>query len=241
MDKANKTVIFSSLILGLSLIIGAALVSGTIFSIKKLNDTLSVTGSTKQQITSDQVKWRSSFSRNAEASNLQAGYAQMKNDEKAVLKFLKDGGVSEDKITVSPVTMMEVYKPNYYDQKEYALTQNVVVSSMEVDKITSLSKNVQPLVDKGVIFSTQAVEYYISKLPELRVSLLSAAMKDAKERAEKIAESAGKKVGAVQSADMGVVQVMSVNSVEVSDYGAYDTSNIEKEVMVTVKAVFRLN
>lgn len=47
--------------------------------------------------------------------------------------------------------------------------------------------------------------------------------------------------GAVQSANMGVVQVMSVDSVEVSDYGAYDTSNIEKEVMVIVKATFRLD
>ncbi len=39
---------------------------------------------------------------------------------------------------------------------------------------------------------------------------------------------------------MGVVQVLPPSSTEVSDYGAYDTSSIEKEVMVTVKASFRL-
>jgi len=39
---------------------------------------------------------------------------------------------------------------------------------------------------------------------------------------------------------MGVVQVMPVNSVEISDYGTYDTGSIEKEVMVTVKALFIL-
>ena len=39
---------------------------------------------------------------------------------------------------------------------------------------------------------------------------------------------------------MGVVQVMSLGSVDVSDYGSYDTSNIEKEVMITVKTVFGL-
>ena len=237
--KISKYIVIASLILGLSLIIGTAVISQTIYSVKRLNDTLSVTGSTKQQVTSDQIKWRSSFSRNAVASNLQAGYAQMKTDEKAVAKFLKDGGIDASQITISPITMMENYKPGY-GEKEYTLTQNVVASSGEVDKITNLSKNVQPLVDKGVIFSTQAVEYYISKLPELRISLLSDAMKDAQARAAKIAESTGKKVGAVQSADMGVVQVLSVNSVEVSDYGSYDTSNIEKEVMVTVKATFRL-
>jgi uncharacterized protein len=74
----------------------------------------------------------------------------------------------------------------------------------------------------------------------LRISLLSDAIKDAKARAQKIAESSGKQVGAIQSANMGVVQVMQVNSVDISDYGAYDTSTIDKDVMVTVKTIFRL-
>jgi len=36
------------------------------------------------------------------------------------------------------------------------------------------------------------------------------------------------------------VQVMPVNSVDISDYGNYDTSTIDKDVMVTVKTIFRL-
>jgi hypothetical protein len=39
---------------------------------------------------------------------------------------------------------------------------------------------------------------------------------------------------------MGVVQVMTAGAIEISDYGSYDTSGIEKEVMVTVKADFKL-
>jgi hypothetical protein len=38
----------------------------------------------------------------------------------------------------------------------------------------------------------------------------------------------------------GLVQVMAPNSVEVSDYGMYDTSSIDKEIMVTVKASFEI-
>jgi len=36
------------------------------------------------------------------------------------------------------------------------------------------------------------------------------------------------------------VQVLSPNSIEVSDYGSYDTQTIQKEVMVTARAVFLL-
>ncbi|HPO83031.1 MAG TPA: SIMPL domain-containing protein, partial [bacterium] len=66
------------------------------------------------------------------------------------------------------------------------------------------------------------------------------AMNDAKARAEKIAQSSGQGVGSLRSASMGVVQVLEPNSTEVSDYGSYDTSTIEKEVMVTVRATFLL-
>jgi len=109
-----------------------------------------------------------------------------------------------------------------------------------LQKITALAKNTLQLINAGVIFSSQNLEYYYSQLPDLRVALLSDAIKDAKDRATKIAESSGKRVGTLKSATMGVVQVMNVNSTDVTDYGTYDTSNIEKEVMITVRAVFTL-
>jgi hypothetical protein len=65
-------------------------------------------------------------------------------------------------------------------------------------------------------------------------------MKDAQKRAESIAQSTGKKIGNLKSASMGVVQVMQPNSVDISDYGNYDVSTIEKEIMITVKASFSL-
>jgi len=74
----------------------------------------------------------------------------------------------------------------------------------------------------------------------LRVSLLSDAIKDAQARAAKMAEATGRKVGDLKSAASGVVQVLSSNSLEVSDYGTYDTSKINKNVMVTVRAAFGL-
>ena len=44
----------------------------------------------------------------------------------------------------------------------------------------------------------------------------------------------------MKSANLGVVQVLPVNSTEVSDWGTYDTSTIEKEVMIPVTVIFTL-
>src|SRR5690606_2242284 len=125
--------------------------------------------------------------------------------------------------------------------REYTLRQTITVQSItedDVTKITQLAKNTQALTNQGVIFSTYQPEYYYSKLSELRVSLLADAIKDAKARATELAESSGSRVGTLKAASTGVVQVLSPNSVEVSDYGQYDTSSIEKDVMVTVRATF---
>ena len=43
-----------------------------------------------------------------------------------------------------------------------------------------------------------------------------------------------------RAAASGVVQVLPKGSLEISDYGSYDTSSIEKEVMVTVRATFTI-
>lgn len=84
------------------------------------------------------------------------------------------------------------------------------------------------------------MEYYYSKLPELRIELIPDAINDAKLRAQKIAEGSGKKIGVIKSANLGVVQVLPVNSTEVSDWGTYDTSTIEKEVMIPVTVIFEI-
>jgi hypothetical protein len=65
-------------------------------------------------------------------------------------------------------------------------------------------------------------------------------MQDAQSRAASIAKTTGKNVGILKSAAMGVVQVMQPNSTDVSDYGNYDVSTIDKEIMITVKASFTI-
>ena len=242
MEILEKSLIKTSIILGIFLIIGVSIISYSLYQIKAADNSLSVTGSAKQSVTADIVKWNASFTRTVLASNLKTGYAQMKADEAIVSKFLSDNGIVATELTISPVAMQQQYNYNKTSNTpdEYTLTQNVSVQSSDIQKIQNISKNTQTVIDQGVIFSAYSPEYYYSKLPEARVTLLPEAMKDAQTRASSIAESTGKKVGTLKSASMGVVQVMQPNSIDISDYGNYDTSTVDKEIMITVKASFSL-
>jgi hypothetical protein len=235
----NKLLVFG-VIIGLCLIIAAGIGSYTFYFVRTKGDTLSVTGSVKQKVVSDLAKWKGQFSRNIPMEDLNSGYARMKQDENILIQFFKEYGFTDKDILVSPVYMEAPFQYDPNAAKEYILRQNVEIQSSDVAKITDMTKNTQSLIEKGVIFSTFSLEYYYTKLPELRIALLKDAATDAKMRAEKIAESTGLSVGSIKSANAGIVQVLQVNSNDISDWGTYDTSTIEKEVMVTITAIFNL-
>ncbi len=232
---------FPAVVIGFALVISALIFGLFYYSGQSVSskDILSVTGSAKTRVTSDQVKLTIALVRPSTQQSLGTGYNAIAKDLALTKDFLKKEGVDSNMITEGTVAMNQMYKPNG-DNNEYELRQVLTIQSADVAKITDISKRVSSLASQGAIISVQSLEYYYSKLPDLRVSLLSDAIKDAKARAEKIAQGTGREVGNVQAASSGVVQVLPPSSVDVSDYGAYDTSSIDKDVMITVKASFRL-
>jgi uncharacterized protein len=231
MEVIERSLIKTSVIIGACLIIVAGIIAYAMYQVKAADNALSVTGSAKQTVTSDLVKWNASFSRTVYATELKSGYTQMKSDENIVGNYLKTNGIADSELTISPISMNKQYN---YDKSgnpgpdEYDLVQTVSVQSTDINKIAALSKSIQPIIDQGVIFSASAPEYYYTKLPDMRISLLPDAMKDAQKRALSIAQSTGKKIGNLESASMGVVQVLQPNSTDISDYGNYDTSTVQK-------------
>jgi hypothetical protein len=240
----NKDTLFtwlnSMLALAVAIIIGSAIFAYAFYQSRALSNTLSVTGSATKDVVSDHVKWVSSISRIVRLPTLKAGHAQLATDLAAVEAFLKANGVPDESIVISPVSMMENYDQSSAENKSYTLRQTIEVNSGDVAGITNLTKHTEPLIDKGLVFNTDMLDYTYSKLPEERVAMLELAMKDAKDRAAMLAQSTGRRVGNLRSASSGVVQVLSENSLDVSDYGSYDTSKINKTIMITVKAAFSL-
>jgi len=239
MENNNKNYVTFGLILGLSLIISTGLGVFAFYKIRSV-DYISTTGSAKKAVVSDKVKWTSSITRQVSVSTVKDGYAKMDIDLKEVKDFFTANGIPAESLSISPVFMNEIWDNNNQTEKKYNLVQNFEVQSSDVQKIDALAKNTNSLINKGVLFSTNSLEYYYSKLPAVRVKLLANAVADAKARAEQLAIAGDKKIGVLKSASSGVVQVIAPNSVDVSDYGMYDTSKIEKEIMVTVKASFEI-
>lgn len=232
--------VFIPIILGVSFVVSAAIGAYAFYAVHSLDNVLSVTGSAKVAVTSDSVKWRISIVRKVSEQNIPNGYPLLTKDLEVSKAFLGAHGIPEDAITVSQVFVEEIYNYNQNTggPRQFNLRQEILVSSKDVVAVDALSKNIGELAGKGVFVSSNFLEFYVSNLPELRISLLADAVKDAKARATEIAKAGGRGVGSLKSASSGVVQVLAPNSVEIADYGSYDTGSLQKEVMVTARATF---
>jgi hypothetical protein len=240
----NKGLIIGSLVVGIALVLAVSVWAYSFFAVKSLSNVISVTGSAEKNITSDMVKWTGGFSRNVGLNETKDGYAMMNKDLNLVSEYLKSQGITEKEFIAKPVMMNSNYEStDKYGSKMvgYTLQQFIEVQSGNVSAVTKLAQDAPvKLSELGVLFSSQGLEYYYNKFADLKVEMLAEATKNAKARAEKIAESTGSKIGFLQSANMGVFQVTPVNSVDVSDYGYFDTSSIEKKVTSVVRASFSL-
>ncbi|ODN31370.1 SIMPL domain-containing protein [Fervidobacterium thailandense] len=238
----SKYKVFSAVFLGICFVTGMTIFGYCFLLSKQPQKTVTVIGSAKERVVSDIATWSSSFSVKTSESALSEAFKLMKRYEAEVLSVFEQHGIDRKSVKASSITVMENYVPEQLaTERSYTLVEYLFVETRDIQEIAERSKLItQELLDKGIVFQSNPVQYYYSKLPELRVKLLSEAVKDAKRRAMEIASTSGLKLLRVVSAKSGVVQVLAPNSTEVSDYGTYDTSTIEKDVMVTVNVVFEV-
>ena len=113
--------------------------------------------------------------------------------------------------------------------------------SNDVGRIGQIAREATELINQGILIESQAPKYYYTQIGDLKIEMLGEAAKDAKERAQRIALSTGNTIGSVRSAKMGVLQITAADSTDVSDYGVYDTSTIEKDMTAVVNVSFAVD
>lgn len=237
------------IILGICFVVATitstVILSKGLLQMKKYSEqVVKVTGSAEKNIISDVIVWRLSFSRRD--VKMVNAFDLLKEDLKTVKSYLLSKGVKESEIIVAPVATTVLYKKNEKgnDTNEiegYILAQEIEIRSSDVVKITEVSRQATELIEKGLEVISQSPEYFYTKLPELKLAMLSEATENAKKRAESMAKASGNKIGSIRSARMGVFQITPVNSYDVSDWGMNDTTSLEKKVNAVVNVEFAIS
>lgn len=237
-DSAVRAAVVVSVI---ALVISLLAVS-TFFSAKGMDNTISVTGSARRAVVADTAKLSITLRRTASFNRVSTGYKNINADTSVIKESILSEGFAESDISVTPPSADQIYdnsNPSPED-RNFDVRVYIEVRSTDLAKVEALSKSITTVDLDGLIVEVRPVEYMYTKLADIRGELFSEAIKDAKVRAEAIASVSNRRVGKVKTAATGVVQILTPQSVEVSDYGTVDTSSVNKDVMVTARAVFML-
>lgn len=241
----KNSLVAPAVLFGFFFLLFGFVVRSGIINVANKDQSITVTGSTERIVTSDTAKWTISVSERAYGESAGAAASKVASRSIDIIKnYLNKNGVKDDEISIQASSLSPIcelssqgYENCSIGIKGQIAGQNIIVETGDVEKVKSLNSKIQNEVN-GVNINNNLVEYFYNKLKDIRVDMLSEATANAKDRAVAVAKAGGASVGNITSLSSGVFQVTQKNSVSVDDYGAYDTSSIEKKITATVKVNF---
>ncbi len=237
----SQPLVAATTLLAVTLVVITVYGAQVLYDIKLAGDTVEVTGSAKEAVVADLGRLVITIESKTGLTDQAAGTARAQKAVDATVAYLQTQNFTEYETPAGYVSADYYYPQNGTAvQTGYTIMRSIIVRSSEIEKLTNLANDTGPIAGEGYTVAAQGLELTYSKLDEMRVKLLTEAIKDATNRANAIASESGRTVGALRNATGGVVQVLAAGGVDISDYGSYDTGSLNKEVMVTVRAGFEL-
>jgi len=242
-------------ITGIAIIVTALILGAAFKNRNATQDSISVVGLGTRDFESDEIFWTGRYS--AKAMQAKDAYNMINEDREKVKAFFVSkgfklnefnfGGVNFEKAfrTVTIETRGEVTKvEQIFDG--YIATQTISFSSRKdsalMMKIEKVVDQTSELINSGIEFDGDPVQYTYSDLPSLKHNLIEKASQDAKERAEKIVITASGQLGKLKNASMGVFQITGKGSIEEDSYGGNnDTFSKDKTARITVRLTYTLD
>lgn len=223
----------------LSLIISTNIVASTLS-----RSGIEVTGSAVAIVKSDFASWDLDISTGSK--NKKQAYDVLVKNKDVVINYLKSKGFKDSEIQIQNTNSYPVFKKSSETGEDtnevdhYYISQIIRVESNNIQLIKDVSLDAENLLNRGIDVQSNPPNYFYTKLSDLKIKLLNEASEDAKRRAKAMLKSTGNRVGEIKSVKTGVFQITAPNSTEVSDYGIYDTSTIDKKVTAVTQVTFRI-
>ena len=252
----KQTDYLKPLIIGLSIII-TAFVLGSAFKNRNAKaDTISVTGLGTKDFESDEMYWSGNF--DAKAMDAKEAFNKITADKEKVKAFFLSKGFKDNEFSFGGVNFEKSYRTittegkEAYDRKTesifdgYTAKQSIVFSCRKnpelMKRIESVIDQAAELINSGIEFNPNQVQYTYSDLPSLKHNLIEKATQDAKERAQKIVKTGNGDLGKLKDATMGVFQITGKGTTEEdSNGGNNDTYSKQKTARITVRLSYVLD
>jgi uncharacterized protein len=205
--------LLASLILGISAIISAALISDGLTDLKTGDRYVTVKGVAERQVTADLALWPIRFV--ATGASLSEAQDKARSSRDAIIAFLKLQAIDQDAVELQRLDVTDTranpYQANNGEQK-FIISQTLMVRSIDIDRIRQAAQGVSELVDSGVVLSSDygpsGPTYLFNGLNEIKPEMIAEATASAREAAAQFAQDAKAELGGLRRANQGVFQIL---------------------------------
>ena len=200
-------------------LIGLGVASGGFFAGESLVKSrlgfrvVTVKGLSEREVKADLGFWPVRFV--VTGSTLEDARGKLEAAEAAVTSFLGARGFAKTDFQVQNIQVedrLAGYNANTTpEDTRFVLTEDLLVKSADVQKLSEASRMIGDLLKSGVVFSSDAYNagpsFIFTGVNALKGEMLTEATKRAREAAEKFATESGAKVGDIQNANQGIIEI----------------------------------
>lgn len=205
--------LLASLILGISAIISAALISDGLTDLKTGDRYVTVKGVAERQVTADLALWPIRFV--ATGASLSEAQDKARSSRDAIIAFLKLQAIDQDAVELQRLDVTDTranpYQANNGEQK-FIISQTLMVRSTDIARIRQAAQGVSELVDSGVVLSSDygpsGPTYLFNGLNDIKPEMIAEATASAREAAAQFAQDAKAELGGLRRANQGVFQIL---------------------------------
>lgn len=204
----STTLILSSLLLALGLLSVGLCIKGAATYLGDRNRTASVRGLCEREVPADKVTWP--LVTQDLGDDLTALYAKAEQINAKILEFLHAGGLTDSEISVNPPDIEDRLAQSYDPSRvtsRYKMTNVIVVTSSNVEKVRALIKQQSKLISQGIAVLAgdynYPTTYEFTGLNAIKPEMIAEATHNASEAAAKFAQDSGSKLGPIITASQG--------------------------------------
>lgn len=185
------------------------IVNQTANELKSYERSVTVKGLAEREVMADVAIWPIQFT--VASNDLEKLYADVELNTQKVAVFLKNHGIEETEVTLSPPSIVDKlaqqYGGNGRAEFRYNATQKVTVYSSDIKTVRDAQTKLSELGKQGVVLSGDMyqarTEYLFTRLNEIKPDMVEQATQNAREVGQKFAADSDSKLGKIKKASQG--------------------------------------
>lgn len=238
-----------SIALILSFAISSFIVGRGIQRFRTEDRSINVRGFSEREVKSDLAVW---IIQSRIASNdLTTGSQEIEATKNKIIAFLKQNQIKEEEIIIEGITVTDKKAQEYdnYQQNiafRYLITQNFQIRSNNVDLIQKVSRMTGELLQVGVFISNSnygnPLQFYFTKLNDIKPEMLIEATQNARKAAEQFANENDASLGRLKKANQGLFTIVDRTASLSGGEGGYagSSNDLFKKVRVVISTEYSI-